>query len=197
MRLLHIFKLKIIVDSKFTALPPPSFFINVQTVVKTTNRVSTKIGLQPSPSDRNINVFFSNMILKGFDRFQRKICNNLSYWKFEQLHFLILLFSEIAFRNKVMRSVMVKTKFLGHNYFLFQFDCTVRILCTRKKLPEFFDTFPPPVNIGNETITIPVPLQTYFIKNCSNTTYQSFCKNILSFCLTKDWKALCKWDSST
>lgn len=42
------------------------------------------------------------------------------------------------------------------------------------------------VIIGKDTTTIPVPLQTYFMRNCSRTTYHSLCENIEFMCRAND-----------
>lgn len=53
------------------------------------------------------------------------------------------------------------------------------------------------VIIGRETTTIPVPLQTYFIRNCSRTTYHNLWVNTAFMCWTRDLYAFCKWIFST
>jgi len=46
---------------------------------------------------------------------------------------------------------------------------------------------PLPSMMGTATIIIPEALHTYFIKNCSNITYQSFLFKIMFVCWANDW----------
>lgn len=54
-----------------------------------------------------------------------------------------------------------------------------------------------PVRMGSDTMIIPVPLQTYFMRNCSNITYHSRCEKIVFIWSTREPYALSRWLSST
>jgi hypothetical protein len=51
--------------------------------------------------------------------------------------------------------------------------------------------------MGSETMMRPVPLQTYFMRNCSSITYHSLCRKILFIWCVRDLYALLKWFNST
>jgi hypothetical protein len=71
--------------------------------------------------------------------------------------------------------------------------CTFAELICMKDLPSRREL----VRIGSETIIIPVPLQTYFMRNCSNITYHSLWEKIVFIWSTREPYALSRWLSST